>query len=105
MPGRLLQAMPLGSKVVVYGVLSEQGVVASPERLIFRKQRVEGFWLSDYLDSLSIPGLLDRAVRVQRALETDLQVKVRAHVALEHAVAGIQSRQEQITGGKVLLIP
>ena len=36
MPGRLLQAMPKGSKVVVYGALSEQGVTVSPERLIFQ---------------------------------------------------------------------
>lgn len=105
LPEQLLEAMPRGSKVVVYGALSEQEVGVSPEQLIFRKGCVEGFWLSDYLGSLSLPGLLDRAVRVQRALATDLQVKVRARVGLEDAVNAIQNYEERMTDGKVLLTP
>lgn len=105
MPGRLLQAMPKGSKVVVYGALSEQGVTVSPERLIFRDQSVEGFWLSDYFGSLSLPGLLSRAVRVQRALATDLQVKVRARVGLGDAARAIEDYQARMSDGKVLLTP
>ena len=105
LPGQLLGAMPRGSKVVVYGALSEQEVQVSPAQLIFHGASVEGFWLSDYLGSLSLPGLLDRAVRVQRALTTDLQVEVRARVGLGDAVAGIRSYEAQMTGGKVLLTP
>lgn len=105
MPGQLLEAMPRGSKVVVYGALSEQEVRVSPAQLIFRGASVEGFWLSDYLGRLSLPGLLDRAVRVQRALATDLQVEVRARVRLEDAVDSIQNYEAQMTGGKVLLTP
>lgn len=104
-PQRLFQAMPRGSKVVVYGALSEQVVNVSPQQLIFRQQRVEGFWLSDYLGNLSLPGLLLTALRVQRALGTDLQVQVRAHYSLERAIEGIESYQERMTEGKILLTP
>ena len=104
-PGRLLRAMPRGGKVVVYGALSEQAVEVSPGQLIFKDQRVEGLWLSSYLGSLSLPGLLYRALQVQRALTTDLQTKVRAHVGLEEAVAGIEGYQERMTDGKILLTP
>ncbi len=63
--GRLLQALPRGSTVVVYGALSEDSVRVPPEVLIFAGKRVESFWLSDYLGSL--PGLVRRAAGVQRA--------------------------------------
>ena len=103
MPRRLLAAMPRGAKVVVYGALAEQAVTMSPEQFIFRKGQLEGFWLSDYLGSLKLPGLLRRAV--QRALATDLRVEVRSKARLEDAVESIQRYQEQMTGGKLLLIP
>ncbi len=104
-PARLLRAMPPKSKVVVYGALSEQEVKLSPGELIFRDQGVEGFWLSSYLGSLSLPGLLYRALQVQRALATDLQTKVRSRIPLEEAVAGIRDYQERMTSGKILLTP
>ncbi len=104
-PARLLRAMPPKSKVVVYGALSEQEVKLSPGELIFRDQRVEGFWLSSYLGSLSLPGLLYRALQVQRALGTDLQTRVRSRVPLEEAVEGIRGYQERMTSGKILLTP
>lgn len=61
--------------------------------------------MSSYLGRLSLPGLLYRALQVQRALGTDLQTKVRSRVPLEEAVEGILSYQERMTGGKVLLTP
>lgn len=105
MPGRLLAALPRGGKVVVYGALAEQAVTVSPEQFIFRKGQVEGFWLSDYLGGLGLPGILRRAVEVQRALATDLQVEVRAQVGLEEAVEHIRRYEAQMTGGKLLLTP
>lgn len=105
LPGRLLTAMPRESKVVVYGALSEQATRVSPQDLIFRRGQLEGFWLSDYLAGLRAPGLLRRAVRVQRALATDLQVKVRARVPLEGAVEAIERYQARMSEGKVLLVP
>ena len=105
MPRRLLGAMPEGSKVVVYGALSEQPVNVSPQALIFERQSVEGFWLSDYLNELSLRALLVRALQVQRALGKELQVQVRARVPLGEAVAGIKSYQERMSEGKILLTP
>ncbi len=105
LPGQLLQAMPRGSAVVVYGVLSGEAVSVSPEALIFQNKRLEGFWLSDYLGSLSLPGLARRAVGVQRLLKGDLQVEVRLRVGLEGAVAAIKEYEGAMSGGKVLITP
>lgn len=101
----LVQAMPEGSTVIVYGALSEQNVTVSPSELIFRHQRVEGFWLSTYIRQLGVPGLFGRALQVQRSLGTDLQVTVRERVPLIQAKAAIERYQTQMSGGKLLLTP
>lgn len=103
--GRLLAAMPDGSTVVVYGALSGETVGVPPEPLIFERKRVEGFWLSDYLGNLSLPGLVRRAVGVQRSLRGDLRVEVRNRVGLEEAVAAIRDYDQHMSGGKVLITP
>lgn len=101
----LVEAMPEGSTVIVYGALSEQNITVSPADLIFRHQRVEGFWLSSYMSRLSVPGLLRRALQVQRSLSTDLEVTVRERVPLPQAAAAIGRYQTQMSGGKLLLTP
>ena len=105
MPQRLLNNMPDGSQVTVYGALSEQAVSVNPGGLIFNLHSVEGFWLSDYLKNLSLPGLLYRAWRVQRLLASDLQIDVRGRYSLDEAVEGIKTYQEKMTDGKILIRP
>ena len=105
MPQRLLNAMPDGGKVTVYGALSEESVALDPRQLIFNLQQVEGFWLSDYLANLSLPGLLYRAWRVQKALANDMQISVRERYSLDEAVEGIRTYQESMTDGKILITP
>ncbi len=105
MPQRLLYAMPRSSKVLVYGALSEEPIRLDPRGLIFEDQRVEGFWLSDYLENLALPNFLLRTVRVQRALGTDLRADIRGRYALENAVEGIRAYEQNMTEGKILLTP
>ena len=105
MPQRLLNAMPRGGKVLVYGALSEEPVRLDPRGLIFEDHRVEGFWLSDYLQNLALPNFLLRTVRVQRALATDLRADIRARYPLEEAVEGMRRYEREMTGGKILLTP
>ena len=105
MPQRLLNAMPRGSKVLVYGALSEEPVRVDPRGLIFEDYRVEGFWLSDYLARLALPNLLLRTVRVQRALATDLRADIRGRYSLEEAVKGMRTYEREMTSGKILLKP
>lgn len=105
LPQRLLANMPRGSVAAVYGGLSEKAVEVNPLELIFERKRVEGFWLSDYLDRLSLPGLLYRAWRVQRALIGDLRIDVRGRYTLDEAVEGIKTYEQRMTDGKILIVP
>ena len=47
MTSTLLEAMPVGSTVRVYGALSEQAGVLQPRPFVFENKRLEGFWLAD----------------------------------------------------------
>ena len=103
--GTLLTGMPNGSRVVVYGALAGDLVHVNPAELIFRQQRVEGFWLSDWFRAKSLPSLLQVGSRVQSTLHTDFRSTVQATYPLSRVQAAIDHYQRQMSAGKVLLVP
>jgi NADPH:quinone reductase len=103
--GRILNAMPTGGRVIVYGALSGEGCLIDPRDLIFEEKRVEGFWLAKWLRSQNMFRMLSTTRRVQKLLANDLRTEIRARLPLEEAAAGIKQYTEQMTGGKILLIP
>ena len=102
---RLLEAMPNHSKVTVYGGLSGDFAMAVPGHLIFEDKSVEGFWLSKWLREKNIVESLMVWRRSQKLLATDLKSEIRAKVPLEGALDAIHEYQNQMTGGKILIIP
>ncbi len=105
MTGRLLRAMPDNSRVVVYGALSQEGGAIDPRSLIFEGKQVEGFWLSRWLRSLTLPRRVLTARKVQKLLDSDLKTEIRARLPLEKAVEGLRDYAAEMTGGKVLFVP
>jgi NADPH:quinone reductase len=103
--GRILNAMPAGGRVVVYGALSGEGCLVDPRDLIFEGKRVEGFWLAKWLRSQNLLRMLRTTRRVQKLLARDLRTEIRARLSLEEASAGIKQYTEHMTGGKILFIP
>ena len=105
MTNRLLQAMPRQAQVMVYGALSNQPSQVNAGQLIFKQQRVRGFWLSAWKPRLGILGMLYAGWQIQRLLGDELKTEVQARVPLAEAVQGIDSYLNDMTGGKILLIP
>ncbi len=105
MPDRLLSAMPRGARVTVYGALSGESSPIDPRALIFRQQQVDGFWLTDWLKQQSLPAQLRAGSMVQRLLRSELKTTVRAALPLEDALRGIELYTENMSAGKVLLVP
>jgi NADPH2:quinone reductase len=105
MTGRLLQAMPRRAQVVVYGALSNQSSQVNPGQLIFKQQQVRGFWLSAWKPRFGMVGMLYAGWQIQRLLEQELKTEVQARVPLAEAVQGIERYVNNMTGGKILLIP
>lgn len=105
MTNRLLQAMPRQAEVMVYGALSNQPSQINPGQLIFKQQRVRGFWLSAWKPRWGMVGMLYAGWQIQRLLEQELKTEIQARVPLAEAVEGIGRYVDDMTGGKVLLIP
>ncbi len=102
---RLLEAMPSGSKVTVYGGLSYEPAAANPGQLIFHDKQVDGFWLSSWTANKNLFQMLSLWRWSQKLLSTKLGSEVRARYPLEQVAQALQDYQKRMTGGKLLLVP
>lgn len=104
MTDTLLRAMPRGSRVLVYGGLAGEPCRIGVDQLIFRNQRVEGFWLTYWMR--------DNAARVPQAwadvmaeADGDYYSEIRSRYGLADWEAALADYTGQMTGGKVLFTP
>lgn len=105
MTGRLLEAMPRGSSIRVYGALSEEPVVLNPGQLIFSAKSVRGFYLTELFHPTTLPFLLKGALDVQHIVEGGFTTTVAARRPLGEAKEAVAAYLAAMTGGKVLLTP
>lgn len=105
MTGRLLDALPRHGRVVVYGSIAIEPSRLNPGNLIFRDQRVEGFWLTSWAARRNPLQLLRLSLSVQPLLASDLQTTIAARVPLVEAPAAIERYAANMTKGKVLIVP
>jgi NADPH:quinone reductase-like Zn-dependent oxidoreductase len=107
MTGTVLNNMPPGSTVYVYGALSEDACSnIDPIGLIFRDKSVRGFYLSDWLRRRGSLGILRAAGRVQRMLiDGRIQTRLQRKIALDNAREGLKQYVDHMTDGKVLIMP
>ena len=107
MTGTVLNVLPGGSTVYVYGALSEEACDnIDPTELIFRQKTVTGFYLGDWLQEQGSLGVLRAASRAQKMLiDGRIETKVQRTVSLEEAVAGLRQYVDHMTDGKLLIMP
>jgi NADPH:quinone reductase-like Zn-dependent oxidoreductase len=102
---QLLKAMPVHSKVVVYGGLSYEPTQIEAGQLIFEGKSIEGFWLTTWMSKKSFLQSLAIWRRAQKLITTDLKSEIRMQFPLNEVQNAIKAYQSQMTGGKILLIP
>lgn len=102
MTGVLLKALAEGGVVRVYGALSGQPSQLDNDDLVFRRKRVEGFTMYEWVQGTSLPGKLMTLSKVQRALKGPLATDVRAREPLEKFQEALDAYQRTMSGGKIL---
>lgn len=102
---RVLHALPPGGKIIVYGLLSKEHVQADVGDLIFENKSVEGFWLTEWAQHKNMFQMLSLWRLAQKLITSDLRSEIRVRYPLEEAKTAVALYQEQMTGGKVLLVP
>ena len=107
MSGTVINLMPPGSTVYVYGALSEEpcGNI-DPIELILRDKMVTGFYLGKWLSSRGLLGILRATAQVQRMLiDGRIATEVQRVLLLDEVVDGLKQYVNNMTHGKVLLKP
>lgn len=101
----LMQAMPKDARILVYGALSEQAGQVDPRRLIFGGQRVEGFWLTQWVQQTSLAKVGLAVAAIQRLIDTDFRSDIHARVPLTNFKEALELYTSEMSAGKVLLMP
>ncbi len=104
MPQTLLEAMPDHSKVTIYGRLSEDPTEVMPNQFIFQKKSIDGFWLTAWIGQKSFLQSLLVWRQAQKLMLTTLKTDVRAKYKLQDIRQAVTDYQNQMTGGKALII-
>src|SRR6516165_4069027 len=102
---RLASALPPKSRIVVYGALSGEPCQINSADLLFHKDKLEGFWLSQWIKKKGFFQKLLLANQVQKLISNELQTRVQARFPLEEIFPAIDFYEKQRTEGKVLLVP
>ncbi len=99
---QLLDAMPDGAEAVVYGFIAGADVSLPAEALVYRRQRLRGFLLSDRLEALGARAMLAAVPRLRRYLGDVLQVPVSRRITLEELPAFCREQEAPRKPGAVI---
>jgi NADPH:quinone reductase len=102
---RLAQALLPGGVVTVYGQLAPEPAQVDVRDLIFRGRIINGFWLTAWLKRQSVPATLLAWRRIQRLVRDEMKGEIRSRHSLSEAAAAIADYRDNMSGGKVLLLP
>lgn len=104
--GKMIEALPDGSSVYIYGNLSgEEFISVNPRSLIDKDIKINGFFLGSYAKQ---SGLLKNMINLLKAgsmMKTDITIKIHDRFALEKVQDAVDIYLSGMTLGKVLLIP
>ena len=103
--GQLVDALPRGSQILIYGALSLENARVDPKRMIFDNKQIEGWWFTDWLQK---KGFVRSGGIIRKALKgvgVEWTTEIAEKVPLDDAHAAVLRYEEQMTRGKILIVP
>jgi NADPH:quinone reductase-like Zn-dependent oxidoreductase len=100
---QLLDAAPKGSKLFIYGRLSDEVCEISPGDLIFTGNQIEGFWLSEWLKDKSILQSYRNTQKIKSLLSQELGTTIHKQFSPEQISEAIETYTNNMSKGKVLI--
>jgi len=101
----LLNAAPVGTKLVAYARLSGENITADPVRLITENKKIVGFQLGNWLHKQNLPSKLLFLRRVKKHLGQELRSTIRYRTPLKEVEAALEDYQQNMSEGKIILKP
>jgi hypothetical protein len=90
--------------VLVYGNLSGEQCVINARELLVEEKQVVGFYLANWFAKKNLLQSLGVIGKAQRLLGTHLQTTVQQRLPLSSAQEAVALYQNNMSGGKVLLV-
>ncbi|EMY77035.1 oxidoreductase, zinc-binding dehydrogenase family protein [Leptospira weilii serovar Ranarum str. ICFT] len=100
---KVLLAMPYGSRVIVYGALSEKEIPLHAGMMIFQDKKLEGFWLSTWVPQQTPYKIWKISKELRSLAKKELKTDIAARFPLEKASEAIDNYAANMTKGKVLI--
>jgi NADPH:quinone reductase len=102
----MIGALPSGSNVIIYGNLSlTEHINIDPRDLIDNDIRISGFYLGARAKENGILRNMLNLIRVGKLMSSDMKIKIAGRYPLEKAREAIDAYVNNMSAGKVLLIP
>ena len=102
----LIESLPYGSTVVIYGSLSpDEYVSISPRNLLTNDIRIKGFYLGNTSREAGMIKNMMNLLRVRQLMKGNLKITVQNRFPLEKVQTAIDTYLSNMSAGKVLLIP
>jgi NADPH:quinone reductase len=103
---KMVEALPYGSSVVIYGNLSpDEHVLIDPRKLLAKDIKISGFYLGNQAKKNGMMKNLMNLRKVGRLMSTDMQIKIQAGFPLGKANEAVDAYRKNMTAGKIILQP
>ena len=103
---KMIEVLPAGSSVYIYGNLSgEEYIKINPRSLIDNNIRVSGFFLGRRAGENGMIKNMKNLRTVGSLMSNDLTIKVQGRYPLTKAQEAVDTYLNNMSAGKVLLIP
>jgi NADPH2:quinone reductase len=101
---KMIEALPSGSSVIIYGNLSgEEHLMINPRSLIDNNISITGFFLGNRSKENGLVKNMLNLLEVRRLMRTDLTIKIQNRFPLSRAQEAVDSYLADMTAGKVIL--
>ncbi len=100
----VVRSLAAGGRALLFGLLSGQSIEVDPRRLITGSKKVEGFWLSDWMQGQGIRTMLSVFGDVKRLLRQGIiKTEIAGTYSLDQVTEAARHAMSDGRGGKVLL--
>lgn len=103
MSQQLLNAAPKGSTLYIYGRLSDTPCEISLRNMIFTGNRIQGFWLTNWLHEKGMLKTIFAIREVQSLLGKELATKIYQQYPPEKISEAVETYKNNMSAGKVLI--
>jgi NADPH:quinone reductase-like Zn-dependent oxidoreductase len=102
---QLIDAIPYGGTVILYGNLSGSNEGTTLRTLLTDNKKLHGFYLANWMKDNGLIEIVRNIIMVRQLLKDDFKVTIQNRFPLDRAQLAVDTYLNNMTGGKVLLVP